>query len=154
VPSSSMFKVYSFFFDILTFEDGEATLPWNIHIQLLIGTTSHSKIMESSATLLWKPQNLHPSLCYLPVTSTAFHMVSTSDFLYAFLDSQSRHHSYFLLCLSTPDMQVSKLVVCLPENYGSSNCSAAITISTLLCKIFFSNNQLWITLANWQLNLN
>jgi hypothetical protein len=27
VPSSSMFKVYSFFFDILTFEDGEATLP-------------------------------------------------------------------------------------------------------------------------------
>jgi hypothetical protein len=104
--SSSWFKMYSFFLDILTFEDGEATLSWNIHIQLPIDTKSHPKIMESSATLLWKPQNSHPSLCYPPVTFTTLHMLSPPNFLFAFLDSQSRHHSKLFLCLNTADIQV------------------------------------------------
>jgi hypothetical protein len=71
---------------------------------------SYPKVMESSATLLQKPQYLHPPLCYPPVTFVAFHTVSPPNFLYAFPDSQSSHASQ--LFLSTADMgrQVSKLV--------------------------------------------
>jgi hypothetical protein len=93
VLSPTRFIIYYNFLDILKFQDEGATLPWNMQIQLSIGTKSYPKIVESSATLLWKSQNSHPSLRYPPVTFTTCHMVSPPNFLYAILDSQSRHHS-------------------------------------------------------------
>lgn len=93
VPPPARFKMYYYFLDILTFQDEGTTLPWNMQIQLPIGTKSYPKIVESSATLLSKSQKSHPSLCYPPVTFTTCCMVSPQNFLYVILDLQPRHHS-------------------------------------------------------------
>ena len=93
MSSPTRFKMYYYILDILTIQDEGATLPWNMQIQSPICTKSYTKKVESSAILLWKSQNSHPSLRYPPVTFTTCRMVSPPNFLYVILDSQSRHHS-------------------------------------------------------------
>ena len=53
-----------FFLGIYTFEDWKTILPQNSGIQLPTDTTSYGRRMESSATLLHKPQNSQPSIMH------------------------------------------------------------------------------------------